>query len=60
MGKTTVVNIKNQQCDIYIGRGSKWGNPYKMSNASDWERIECVITMKILSGLQVYTTVYRN
>jgi len=23
-----VVNIKNEPCDIYIGRGSKWGNPF--------------------------------
>lgn len=23
-----VVNVKKQKCDIYIGRGSKWGNPF--------------------------------
>lgn len=28
MTKTKVVNIKNEECDVYIGRGSKWGNPY--------------------------------
>ena len=26
--KTTVVNKRYQKYDIYIGRGSKWGNPY--------------------------------
>jgi len=26
--KTEVVNIKYQEYDIYIGRGSKWGNPF--------------------------------
>ena len=25
---TRVVNIRNEQCDVYIGRGSPWGNPY--------------------------------
>ncbi len=25
---TTVVNIGDTKCDVYIGRGSKWGNPY--------------------------------
>jgi len=27
---TTVVNKRNQSYDIYIGRGSKWGNPYRI------------------------------
>ncbi|GIW60329.1 MAG: hypothetical protein KatS3mg087_1395 [Patescibacteria group bacterium] len=26
---TTVVNIKKSKFDIYIGRPSKWGNPFK-------------------------------
>lgn len=26
--ETKVVNIKYHKCDVYIGRGSKWGNPY--------------------------------
>lgn len=30
--KTTIVNIKYEKCDIYIGRGSKWGNPYKIND----------------------------
>jgi hypothetical protein len=25
---TTVVNVNRDEYDIYIGRGSKWGNPY--------------------------------
>lgn len=36
--RTRVVNIKNEQCDVYIGRGSKWGNPFKMKNNSLEER----------------------
>lgn len=29
--KTKVVNIKNEKFDVYIGRPSKWGNPFKLS-----------------------------
>jgi len=28
---TTVRNRKHEQFDIYIGRGSKWGNPFEIS-----------------------------
>jgi len=30
MGETRVVNIRVSQYDIYIGRPSKWGNPYRI------------------------------
>lgn len=26
--KTTVVNVRTETCDVYIGRPSKWGNPF--------------------------------
>jgi hypothetical protein len=26
--KTSVVNLKKEPYDVYVGRGSKWGNPY--------------------------------
>lgn len=35
---TTVVNLKKQKYDVYIGRGSKWGNPFPMKNYSQEER----------------------
>lgn len=25
---TKLVNIRKEKCDVYIGRGSKWGNPF--------------------------------
>jgi len=25
-----VVNLRKEKYDVYIGRGSKWGNPYKI------------------------------
>lgn len=38
---TTVVNIKDSDCDVYIGRGSKWGNPFRIGkNGSREEVIE--------------------
>ena len=28
MNKTKVINLRKDPYDIYIGRGSKWGNPF--------------------------------
>jgi len=36
--KSTVVNLRTHHYDVYIGRGSKWGNPFKMLNSSEDER----------------------
>lgn len=33
--QTTVVNIKNEKCTIYCGRGTIWGNPYRMREGRD-------------------------
>ena len=30
--KTKVVNKKTSSFDVYIGRGSKWGNPFHMKS----------------------------
>ena len=30
--KTKVVNKKTSSFDVYIGRGSKWGNPFRMES----------------------------
>ena len=35
---TRVVNLRKEKYDVYIGRGSKWGNPFVMRNNSDEER----------------------
>ena len=32
------VNLRNERYDVYIGRGSKWGNPFPMKNSSLAER----------------------
>lgn len=40
MSKTTVINLTIQFGDVYIGRGSVWGNPYKIGR--DGTREECI------------------
>lgn len=37
--KTRVVNIKKEKCDIYIGRGSMWGNPFKIGKDGTREEV---------------------
>jgi hypothetical protein len=32
MAHPLVVNIKKDGCDIYVGRGSDWGNPFKFGS----------------------------
>lgn len=40
--KTTVVNIRGKgrrACDVYIGRPSKWGNPFKIGRDGNRETV---------------------
>lgn len=39
MSKCKAVNLRKEKYDVYIGRGSKWGNPFTMKNYSDEERV---------------------
>jgi hypothetical protein len=36
---TRVVNIKEEGCDVYIGRGSKWGNPFSIGKDGTREEV---------------------
>lgn len=39
--ETKVVNLRKEKYNIYIGRGSKWGNPYKIGiDGTRYEVIE--------------------
>lgn len=38
MSKCRTVNKYKESYDVYIGRGSKWGNPFQMKDRSDAER----------------------
>ena len=35
MSRTIVVNVRRDKYDVYIGRGSKWGNPFPMKSECD-------------------------
>lgn len=37
--KTTVVNMKDDFYDVYIGRGSQWGNPFKIGKDGTREEV---------------------
>lgn len=37
-----VVNLRNEPYDVYIGRGSKWGNPFKIG--PDGTRLQVIKT----------------
>ncbi len=37
--KTNVVHCKKEQFDVYIGRGSKWGNPFTHKKKTSAEYI---------------------
>ncbi len=36
---TTVVNCKTDKYDVYIGRPSKWGNPFVMKSEKDRDEV---------------------
>ena len=40
MVETVVVNVRKEGHDIYIGRGSKWGNPFTIG--FDGDRFEVI------------------
>lgn len=37
--RTTVVNIRVESCDVYIGRPSAWGNPFTVEEYGREEAI---------------------
>ncbi len=42
-GMTRVVHCKREPYDVYIGRPSIWGNPFKLRRgATETERVDCI------------------
>lgn len=39
MKLTTVVHCKRERYDVYIGRPSKWGNPFKLGRGDNREEV---------------------
>lgn len=44
--RAKVVNIKHAKYDVYIGRGSKWGNPFSHIG-SYMSRKECIAAYEV-------------
>ena len=40
MSEARVVNLRREEHEVYIGRGSKWGNPFKIGK--DGTRAEVI------------------
>ena len=36
---TTIVHCKREEYDVYIGRSSKWGNPFKIGDHGDRDEV---------------------
>ena len=50
--ETTIVNVKHQDYDIYCGRPTKWGNPFKIGvDGTRREVIEKYANYFLTSGL---------
>ncbi|GHU94417.1 hypothetical protein FACS1894208_05450 [Clostridia bacterium] len=60
--KTTVINIKaehfRRDSDVYIGRGSKWGNPFVIGHSGTrddvCDKYEAYMSRRILENPQKY------
>ncbi len=39
MSETKIVNLRKEPYDIYIGRGSIWGNPFKIGTHGTREKV---------------------
>ena len=37
--KTRVVNLRKEKFDVFIGRGSKWGNPFQIGKDGTREEV---------------------
>jgi len=57
-GKTRVVNCKKEPYDVYIGRPTKWGNPFKIGR--DGSRQEVIHKYKdmIIANAQLFKQIH--
>jgi hypothetical protein len=61
----TVVHCKRDEFDVYIGRGSKWGNPFRIGEHGNraaviaryrrylWESPELLASLPELEGMRL-------
>ena len=50
MSKTTVVNRRDHAYDVYIGRPSKWGNPYVIGRDGDRDTVIMLYAEHLMSS----------
>jgi len=53
---TRVVNLKKEDYDVYIGRGSKWGNPYTHLKTSTRAKHICKSRKESIELYRLYIT----
>jgi hypothetical protein len=46
--RTTVVNVRDSGYDVYIGRGSKWGNPFLIGRHGTREEVVALYEERLL------------
>lgn len=49
MSGTRVVNLHKEAYDVYIGRGSKWGNPFRIGPDGTREQVIALYRAYILN-----------
>ena len=45
---TRVVNIRQDKCDVYIGRGSPFGNPFRIGRDGNREQVIELYTQRFM------------
>ena len=55
--KTTVVNLNNDEYDVYIGRGSKWGNPFIIGKDGSRKEVIDKYRNYILSNKELFNSI---
>ena len=53
-----VVHCKKEPYDIYIGRGSKWGNPFIIGKDGTREEVIEKYRQHILNNFELYNSLY--
>lgn len=54
--KTRVVNLRKKEYDVYIGRGSRWGNPFVIGIDGNREEVISKCEDWIMGVIQVSKT----
>lgn len=58
MGWCKVVHCKKDPYDVYIGRGSKWGNPFKIGEHGDREEVISKYEAYIMSNPELISQLH--